>query len=352
VAACAPDGRVFVAEDPMDIRLPQADAAEGRILCLFPDGRTTVFADNLYAVFGLQYLEGKLYVLHNPRFSVFDDDDGVGRNRRDLISQTLPEPSALNWNDHVPANFRLAMDGYFYAASGDKGLFGAQGTDGSRADLSSGGIFRIRPDGTGLDLVAAYASIANLGARVEPRFITRIEDGAGETVWQNPMVPPRAVLDPAVAFIVRDMLRDVVERGTATAVRADIPESMPVAGKTGTTNENTDVWFVGMTPEVVAGVWIGFDRPRTITPGAAGGSLAAPIWSQMVARGGAGKPGVPWIPPSGVTSAELDRVTGRIADPGSPPESRYTEYFLGGTEPLPVRLDSWGVIRGRRSGIR
>jgi penicillin-binding protein 1A len=203
-----------------------------------------------------------------------------------------------------------------------------------------------------LDLVAAYASIANLGARVEPRFITRIEDGAGETVWQNPMVPPRAVLDPAVAFIVRDMLRDVVERGTATAVRADIPESMPVAGKTGTTNENTDVWFVGMTPEVVAGVWIGFDRPRTITPGAAGGSLAAPIWSQMVARGGAGKPGVPWLPPSGVTSAELDRVTGRIADPESPPESRYTEYFLGGTEPLPVRLDSWGVLRGRRSGIR
>jgi len=203
-----------------------------------------------------------------------------------------------------------------------------------------------------LDLVAAYAAVANLGARVEPRFITHIEDAAGKTVWQNPMAAPMSVLDPAVAFIVRDMMRDVVDRGTATAVRTDVPESVPVAGKTGTTNDNTDVWFVGMTPDLVAGVWIGFDRPRTITPGAAGGSLAAPIWAQMVARGGAGKAGVPWVAPTGVTSAELDRVTGRIAEPESPPEARYTEYFLGGTEPLPVRLDSWGILRGRRSAIR
>ena len=203
-----------------------------------------------------------------------------------------------------------------------------------------------------LDLVAAYAAVANLGARVEPRFITHIEDATGQTVWQNPIVPPVRVIDPAVAFIVRDMMRDVVERGTATSVRAAVPESVPVAGKTGTTNDNTDVWFVGMTPDLVAGVWIGFDRPRTITPGAAGGSLAAPIWAQMVARAGVGSGGVPWTVPSGVLSAELDRGTGRLADPESPPESRYTEYFLGGTEPLPVRLDSWGVLRGRRSAIR
>jgi penicillin-binding protein 1A len=203
-----------------------------------------------------------------------------------------------------------------------------------------------------LDLVAAYATVANLGARVEPRFITHIEDAAGQTVWQNPIVAPRPVLDPSVAFVVRDMMRDVVERGTATAVRNEVPASIPVAGKTGTTNDNTDVWFVGMTPDLVAGVWIGFDRPRTITPGAAGGSLAAPIWAQMVSRAGVGTGGVPWTAPAGVLSAELDRATGRLADPESPPESRYTEYFLGGTEPLPVRLDSWGVFRGRRSAIR
>jgi penicillin-binding protein 1A len=203
-----------------------------------------------------------------------------------------------------------------------------------------------------LDLIAAYAAVANQGARVEPRFITHIEDASGKTVWQNPIVPPQPVLDPAVAFIVRYMMRDVVERGTATAVRNTIPESVPVAGKTGTTNDNTDVWFVGMTQDLVAGVWLGFDRPRTITPGAAGGSLAAPIWAQMVAQSGVGNGGVPWTPPTGVQSAEMDRVTGRIADETTPPEARYTEYFLGGTEPLPVRLDTWGVFRGRRSAIR
>jgi 1A family penicillin-binding protein len=203
-----------------------------------------------------------------------------------------------------------------------------------------------------LDLVAAYAAVANLGSRVEPRFITHIEDPNGQTVWQNPIVAPRPVLDPSVAFIVRDMMRDVVERGTATSVRNALPATLPVAGKTGTTNDNTDVWFVGMTPDLVAGVWLGFDRPRTITPGAAGGSLAAPIWAQMVSDGGIGNSGVPWNAPAGVTAVDLDRVTGRIAEPDLAPESRYTEYFLAGTEPLPVRLDSWGVFRGRRSAIR
>ena len=120
VVCSPPDGRVFVAEDPMDIRTPRADLAQGRIRCLHPDGRITTFADGLHAVFGMQYLDGKLYVLHNPRFSVFADGDDTGRGRADLIQSTNPNPWALDWNDHVPANFRLAMDGYFYVAVGDK----------------------------------------------------------------------------------------------------------------------------------------------------------------------------------------------------------------------------------------
>jgi len=184
VVACAPDGRVFVAEDPMDISLPKADAAEGRILCFHPDGRMTVFAEKLYAVFGLQYLEGRLYVLHNPKFSVFEDDNGMGRNRRELIEQTLPDPSALNWNDHVPANFRLAMDGFFYVASGDKGLHGAKGTDGSRADLFTGGIFRIRPDGTGLGVVShGVRNILDVAVNSEDEMFTY--DNTDEHDWMG-----------------------------------------------------------------------------------------------------------------------------------------------------------------------
>src|SRR6266446_493162 len=90
VVACAPDGRVFVAEDPMDISLPKADATEGRILCIHPDGQITVFATNLHAVFGMQYLEGKLYVTHAPKLSVFTDDNGVGRGRVDLVESLNP----------------------------------------------------------------------------------------------------------------------------------------------------------------------------------------------------------------------------------------------------------------------
>src|ERR1051325_3640765 len=81
VVCAAPDGRIFVAEDPMDISAPRADLAHGRILCLHTNGSITVFATNLYAVFGMQFLEGKLFVLHNPKFSVFRDDNGVGRDR-------------------------------------------------------------------------------------------------------------------------------------------------------------------------------------------------------------------------------------------------------------------------------
>src|SRR2546426_11327065 len=97
VVTCAPDGRVFVAEDPMDISLPKADMTEGRILCVHPDGRISVFAEKLYAVFGMQYLEGKLYVVHAPKFSVFTDDNGVGRSRADLIESLNPNPWALDW---------------------------------------------------------------------------------------------------------------------------------------------------------------------------------------------------------------------------------------------------------------
>jgi putative heme-binding domain-containing protein len=183
VVCTAPDGRVFVAEDPMDIRVA-ADATEGRILCLHPDGRWTVFAENLHAVFGMQYLEGKLYVLHNPKFSVFDDNNGVGANRHELIEQTNPRPWALDWNDHVPANFKLAMDGYFYLAIGDKGLYGARGTDGREVNLPGGGVVRIRPDGTGLDIHSTgVRNILDVAINAEDELFTY--DNTDEHDWMG-----------------------------------------------------------------------------------------------------------------------------------------------------------------------
>lgn len=183
VVTCSPDGRVFVAEDPMDIRSP-ADSTNGRILCIHPDGRRTVFADQLHAVFGMQYFAGRLYVLHNPKFSTFRDSNGIGTDRRELIAQTNPNPWALDWNDHVPANFRLGMDGYFYIAVGDKGLFGAVGTDGRKLDLQGGGIVRIRPDGSGLEAFSTgVRNILDVALTDEDELFTY--DNTDENQWMG-----------------------------------------------------------------------------------------------------------------------------------------------------------------------
>jgi len=198
-----------------------------------------------------------------------------------------------------------------------------------------------------LDLIAAYTTFANLGTPVEPRFIYRIEDKSGKSVFSVAVRALPPALDQRTTFVVRDMMRDVVERGTASSIRRYLPASIPVAGKTGTTNDNTDVWFIGLTPDLVAGVWLGFDKPKTITPGAAGGSLAAPIWGKMMARYYAvtRPPTTSWTPPAGVIEGELDRVTGQMATIATPADRRYTEYFVEGTEPEPLRFDPWKLFQ-------
>jgi 1A family penicillin-binding protein len=202
-----------------------------------------------------------------------------------------------------------------------------------------------------LDLVAAYTTFANLGTPVEPRFIYRIEDSKRNVVLTREVKALAPALDPRVTYVVRDMMRDVVERGTASSIRRYLPESIPVAGKTGTTNDNSDVWFIGLTPDLVAGVWLGFDKPVTITSGAAGGSLAAPVWGKMVARYYASRPEIltsrpadQWTPPLGVVYGELDRSTGQLATDETPADRRYTEYFVEGTEPAPLRADPWKLF--------
>ena len=199
-----------------------------------------------------------------------------------------------------------------------------------------------------LDIVAAFTTFANLGTPMEPRFVLRIEDSRGRVVHSEPVRALPPALDPRVAFVVRDMMRDVVERGTATSIRRFLPASVPVAGKTGTTNDNTDTWFIGLTPDIVAGVWFGFDRPTPISGAAAGGSLAAPAWGRMVAslyEGRASAQG--WTPPPGVITGVADRGTGLLATDLTPPEARYMEYFVEGTEPEALRLDPWAIwLRG------
>jgi len=199
------------------------------------------------------------------------------------------------------------------------------------------GASEVRP----LDFIAAFTALDNLGTPMQPRFVYRVDDRAGRTVWSQGIRSLAPALAPQVAFILRDMMRDVVERGTASPVRRFLPPSVPVAGKTGTTDDNTDVWFVGVTPEIVAGVWLGFDKPRPIAEhGVAGGSLAAPVFARMLSEAGYTHPASGWEVPSGLVAAELDRQTGKLADAATPDERRYTEYFLPGTEPGALRVDA------------
>ena len=192
---------------------------------------------------------------------------------------------------------------------------------------------------TPLELTRAYTAFANLGTEVRPRFILRVEDPDGEVLWSaDEEGDGRQVIDPAVAFVVTDLLRDAVRRGTG-APAAAVGLAVPAAGKTGTTNERQDVWFAGYTPDVVGTVWMGFDQPHTIVPGASGGTLAAPVWGRIVRNiySHRRRPGG-WAAPAGVVFRSVDTMTGDVLADGCGPASgrSYREVFLAGAEPPTV----------------
>lgn len=183
---------------------------------------------------------------------------------------------------------------------------------------------------TPLALTASYAPFATLGSRPTPRLITRVLDRFGTTLWESKPFS-RQVLDPPVAFVTTTMLRDVVDRGTGTAVRSAGYRG-PAAGKTGTTQDAADVWFVGFTPAVVGTVWMGLDERETVVHGATGGALAAPVWGRVMRRIGYGTED--WRRPAGVERGAVD-VAGNVmsANCARLGDAR-TEYFLRGTMPL------------------
>ncbi|HKP74624.1 MAG TPA: PBP1A family penicillin-binding protein, partial [Longimicrobiaceae bacterium] len=179
-----------------------------------------------------------------------------------------------------------------------------------------------------IELVRAYAAFGNGGTLVTPHAIQRVEDANGSVVWTAQPETQR-VLQPEEAFVLTSMLRDVVDRGTGTPARAAGFRG-PAAGKTGTTNGATDVWFVGYTPDLVASVWFGFDRPETIVANASGGTLAAPVWARIMNAVYAHRrmPSA-WAAPAGVLTAQVDRRTGMAVDATCPGSGQtYTEYFV------------------------
>jgi penicillin-binding protein 1A len=201
-----------------------------------------------------------------------------------------------------------------------------------------------------LELTRAYTAFATLGQESQPRLVLRVETAGGQVLWTAPPPRPSPVLAPAVAFLLDDALREALERGSGSPGRRAVFEHA-AAGKTGTSTGGDDVWFIGYTPDVVAGVWIGFDQPRTVADQATGGRLAAPVWGRLMSRLYAGKrPPLPWPVPPGVVSLPIDATTGLVvaagceglATPnddlaaGREPAAVRREYFMAGREPAAV----------------
>jgi len=179
-----------------------------------------------------------------------------------------------------------------------------------------------------MSMTSAYSVFAAGGMRRPAVLIRRVEDQEGHVLFQsNPT--PEQVLSPATAFLMTSMLADVVNHGTAYRARSD-GFTLPAAGKTGTTNDFVDAWFVGFTPKLVSGVWIGFDQPRTIIANGFAGDLAVPLWARFM-KVATAKDKPEWYkPPSGVLTstvcAEFSPETGDC-------EREASEYFARGTVP-------------------
>jgi 1A family penicillin-binding protein len=205
-----------------------------------------------------------------------------------------------------------------------------------------------------LQLATAYTTFATLGKTAEPRFVLRVEDEDGRLLWQPEARTARHGLDPAVAYIVTDILRDAVNYGTGTGVRAAGYRGV-AAGKTGTTNNATDAWFVGYTPDVVGAVWIGYDRPSSLGSAATGGGFAAPVWGRIMRQMYADRPAAQaWRPPHNIVEYRIDPYSGLVLQDGCEPRgiTSATEIFIVGSVPAtacPYRdfwTDFWNRIGG------
>jgi penicillin-binding protein 1A len=195
-----------------------------------------------------------------------------------------------------------------------------------------------------MSMAAAYAAFANEGMLPTPTLIRRVETASGEVLF-NGGSPQQRVVSEATAFLMSNMMAEVIAAGTATGVRR-AGFTAPAAGKTGTTNDYHDAWFVGYTPKLVTGVWVGYDMPRTIIANGYAAELAVPIWGRFMKAATRNEKSEWFKSPATVKTATICRLSGKLATDScryvatvdrdgytSMESMAYTEYFVRGTEP-------------------
>lgn len=216
-----------------------------------------------------------------------------------------------------------------------------------------------------LQMAEAYSTFANQGTKVKPFPILRVEDAAGRILW-DPQPERTEVLDPLVARIMISMLEGVVAGGTGyNAIRYEygpvaLPYEVAAGGKTGTTNDGTDIWFNGFTPNLLATVWFGMDLPQEIWPNATGAGAPAPVWGNFLKRVYYGDPDAldpelrepvipipePWAISDDLVTRLIDASTGKLASQWCPQDEQRLEMFLPGTEPMEYcDRDDFGLFR-------
>jgi penicillin-binding protein 1A len=206
-----------------------------------------------------------------------------------------------------------------------------------------------------LRMTTAYCMIANGGKQVRPTFIDRIQDRWGKSVWKHDarncpgclvekwehqeepeiLDDRRQIIDPHTSYQMTSIMEGVIQRGTATSLKA---LNRPLAGKTGTTNEEKDAWFIGYTPDLVVGVFVGHDTPKPMGKGQTGGQVAAPIFGNFIKAALADTPAVPFRVPPGLKLVRVNLRTGLRASPDDP--EAIVEAFKPGEEPD----DAYSVI--------
>jgi len=203
---------------------------------------------------------------------------------------------------------------------------------------------------TPLRLTTAYAELVNGGRRITPSFIDRVQDREGVTIYRaddrvcegcanvawsgqaQPDLPDnrQQIVDPRSAYQIVSMMEGVIQRGTGRSI---LSVGKPLAGKTGTTNDSNDTWFVGFSPDLVAGVFVGFDQPHTLGRRETGAAVAAPAFKDFMAAALQDKPATPFRIPPGIRLVRVNPTTGQLARPGD--KNVIYEAFKPGTEPKP-----------------
>jgi penicillin-binding protein 1A len=184
---------------------------------------------------------------------------------------------------------------------------------------------------TPLELTAAIATFAGAGEYAPPVIVKRITDSSGRELPLPPQPPRRQVIPPEEAYLITSALTSVIKEGTAKSANV---LSRPLAGKTGTTNDAKDAWFVGYSTDFVAGVWVGYDEAIPLGYGEAGAVTALPIWISFMKTAEAGRPAIDFPRPAGIVTVRIDPVTGLLASPDV--GEGIDEEYLDGTAPTEV----------------